>query len=84
VKLGNITAMLQNIQPAVKMSQDFKGEKSSKNEAFVKYVAQNNIKNTIQQIRSKSQILREMEEKGEIKIVGAFYTLRNGELQFLE
>jgi carbonic anhydrase len=47
-------------------------------------VAQNNIKNTIQQIRSKSQILREMEEKGEIKIVGAFYTLRNGELQFLE
>jgi carbonic anhydrase len=84
VKLGNITAMLENIKPAVKMSQDFKGEKSSKNEAFVKYVAQNNIKNTIQQIRSKSQILKEMEEKGEIKIVGAFYTLRNGELQFVE
>lgn len=84
VKIGNITAMLENIKPAVKMSQDFKGEKSSKNEAFVKYVAQNNIKNTIQQIRSKSQILKEMEEKGEIKIVGAFYTLRNGELQFVE
>jgi carbonic anhydrase len=30
VKLGNITAMLENIRPAVKKSQDFNGEKSSK------------------------------------------------------
>ncbi|WP_293896225.1 carbonic anhydrase family protein [Flavobacterium sp.] len=84
VKLGNITAMLQNIKPAVAMSQDFDGEKSSKNEAFVKKVAQNNVRNTIAQIRAKSEILRTMEERGEIKIVGAFYTLRTGELQFLE
>lgn len=84
VKLGNITAMLQNIKPAVAMSQSFDGEKSSKNEAFVKTVAQNNVRNTVTQIRAKSDILRTMEEKGEIKIVGAFYILRTGELQFLE
>ena len=56
----------------------------SKNEAFVKLVAQNNVRNTIAQIRAKSEILRTMEEKGEIKIVGAFYTLRTGQLQFLD
>ena len=83
VQLGNITAMLENIKPAVAMSQNFEGEKSSKNEAFVKLVAQNNVRNTIAQIRAKSEILRIMEEKGEIKIVGAFYVLRTGELQFL-
>lgn len=84
VHLGNITAMLANIRPAVVMSQNFEGEKSSKNEDFVKLVAQNNVRNAVEQIRAKSEILRTMESKGEIKIVGAFYTLRTGELQFLD
>lgn len=84
VHLGNITSMLSNIKPAVEMSKNFEGEKSSKNEAFVKLVAQNNVRNTIAQVRAKSEILRTMEKNGEIKIVGAFYTLRTGELQFIE
>ncbi|WP_435355392.1 carbonic anhydrase family protein [Emticicia sp. SJ17W-69] len=84
VHLGNITSMLSNIKPAVEMSKNFEGEKSSKNEAFVKLVAQNNVRNTISQVRAKSEILRTMEKNGEIKIVGAFYTLRTGELQFIE
>lgn len=83
VKLGNITAMLTKIQPAVVKSQDFAGEKTSKNAAFVEYVARNNIINTIATIRSKSPILKEMEDKGEIKIVGAYYDLHTGEVIFL-
>ena len=75
---------VKNIKPAVAMSQNFEGEKSSKNELFIKLVAQNNIRNTIAQIRAKSEILKEMESKGEIKIVGAFYTLRTGKLEFVE
>lgn len=39
VKLGNITAMLSKIKPAVRQSQDFKADKTSKNYAFVEYVA---------------------------------------------
>jgi carbonic anhydrase len=84
VKLGNITAMLDKIKPAVAMSQDFTGEKSSKNDAFVKYVAENNIRHAMKQIREKSPILKEMEEKGEIKIVGAFYRLTDGILEFIQ
>ncbi len=84
VHLGNITSMLANIKPAVTMSQNFEGEKSSKNEPFVKFVAQNNIRNTINQIREKSEILRNMESSGAIKIVGAFYTLRDGKLEFVD
>ena len=84
VHLGNITAMLANIKPAVEMSQQFEGEKSSKNEAFVRLVAQNNVRNTIAQIRAKSEILKAMERAGQIKIMGAFYTLLTGELQFID
>ena len=83
VHLGNITSMLANIKPAVAMSQNFTVEKTSKNELFVKLVAQNNVRNAIAQIRAKSEILKEMEVKGEIKIVGAFSTLQTGELEFV-
>ncbi len=84
VKLGNITPMLTKIKPAVEMSEDFNGEKTTGNKAFVNYVSENNVKNTIDMIRSKSPILKEMEEKGEIKIVGAMYSLENGVVRFLE
>ena len=84
VKLGNITAMLSKIKPAVQMSQDFAGDKTSKNDDFVKHVSENNVKYAMQQIREKSPILKEMEDKGEIKIVGAFYRLTDGTLEFVK
>lgn len=82
VKLGHISAIISKINPAITKSQDFAGEKTAKNDAFVDYVAKNNVLNTIETIREKSPILKEMEEKGEIKIVGAYYSLKNGEVKF--
>lgn len=84
VHLGNITAMLKNIKPAVKMSQSYDGEKTSKNDEYVKVVNKNNIRNTVSQIRVKSDILKEMEAKGQIKIVGAYYSLLTGKLEFVD
>ena len=84
VQLGNITAMLANLKPAVAMSQDFPGEKKSSNPDLMKRVNENNIRNTLKNIREKSPILKEMEEKGRIKIVGAFYRLTDGTLEFVE
>jgi carbonic anhydrase len=84
VKLGNITAMLTKIEPAVAKSKDFDGEKTSKNSAFVEYVAKNNVINAMDEIKAKSPLLKEMAEKGEIKIVGAYYNLKTGEVIFME
>lgn len=84
VKLGNLTGLLAKIKPAVEMSQDFQGEKNSKSLLFVKRVAENNVRNNIKLIREKSPILREMEKKGQIKIVGAFYRLTDATLEFVE
>ncbi len=83
VKLGNITPMLQKIKPAV-ANVAYTGERNSKNEEFVHQVSESNVKNTIEQIRLKSPILKEMEEKGEIKIVGALYDMDNGKVSWLE
>jgi len=84
VKLGNLTTTLSKIKPAIKMSQNYNGNRTSNNEEFVRLVSENNVRHAISTIRSKSPILKEMEENGEIKIVGLFYTLTKGELLFVD
>jgi carbonic anhydrase len=84
VRLGNVTTMLAKIKPAVEMSRDFGGEKISKNREFVRHICENNVRHALKQIREKSPILKEMEDKGEIKIVGAFYRLTDGTFEILQ
>ena len=82
VKLGNITPMLANIKPAVE-AVEYEGERTSKNPEFVHMVCETNVKQTLDQIRKDSPILKEMEDAGEIKIVGAVYDMDNGEVTYL-
>lgn len=85
VELGNITALLKKIQPAVKLAKaNFKGDQTSSNPAFVEAVCDQNVHLVINEIRSKSPILKEMESKGEIKIVGGIYNMSTGKVDFLE
>lgn len=82
VKLGNITEMLSKIRPTI-TAIEYEGDRTSKNKEFVQMACESNVKNTIKQIRAKSPILKEMEDKGEIKIVGAVYDLDDGKVSFV-
>ena len=83
-KLGNLTGLLSKIKPAaMAVTADIK-DRSSKNYAFVEMVAENNVKMTVEAIREKSLILREMEQKGEIKIVGAMYDVKTGKVTWYD
>jgi carbonic anhydrase len=83
VKLGNITAMLSKIRPAV-AKVTYEGDRTSANDEFVHLVCKSNVTNTIEQIRTNSPILKEMEDKGEIAIVGAVYNMETGKVTFME
>jgi len=84
VKLGNITTLLEKIQPAVAdVSKTFEGEKNASNPEFVEAVCHHNIELGIENIRKESPILKEMEDNGEIMIVGAVYDMETGEVEFL-
>jgi len=83
VQLGNITGMLSKIKPAV-LATNYDGDRTSSNPEFVHQVCENNVKNTIEEIRANSQILKEMEANGEIKIAGAVYDLDSGVVSFLD
>ena len=54
VKLGNITSMLEKIQPAVD-NVDYDGDKSSANAEYVAKVCESHINNTIDNIKKTAQ-----------------------------
>lgn len=84
VELGNITSMLSNIMPAVKKStEEVAGENNSSNNEFVAKTVENNVLLTIDRIREKSPILKDLEDKGDIKIVGGVYSLQDGKVSML-
>jgi len=84
VELGNITHLLSNITPAVRQSADeVEGEATSANSEMVAKTVANNVRLTMDRIREKSPILKEMEDNGEISIVGGVYMLSSGKVELL-
>ena len=85
VELGNITELLSKIKPAVTRSKEnFKGETTASNPEFLETVCHINVELMVNEVRKNSSILKEMEDKGEIKIVGAMYDLETGKVEFFE
>ena len=84
VELGNLTALLKKITPAVERCSHYHGVQTSKNPEYVDLVVHENITVSVENIRKQSTILREMEIAGEIKIIGAYYDMDNGEVTFYE
>jgi len=84
VELGNITPMLANITPAVDHFSDYDGDRSSKNPLFLHLVCEQNVRRTIADIRLASPILKELEDRGAITIVGGIYDMHTGQVDLLD
>jgi len=84
-KMGNLTTLLHKIKPAVRATKEPSdaSQRNSKNSDFVNDVVRNNVLLTIEDTRSLSPVLKEMEDNGEIKIVGAIYDISNGKVTFI-
>lgn len=77
---SNVTALLNQIEPAV---LEVEGERDYKNKEYFDKVVKNNVHQTIEDIRKRSEIINNLEKEGKIKIVGAYYSLTNGEVSIL-
>ena len=85
-RLGNLTALINKLEPAVE-AVDAPAEadlRNSSNSDFVNAVAAKNVLMTIDNIRSQSPILKEMEADGAIQIVGGMYDIATGNVNFYE
>lgn len=85
VELGNLTALLDEIEPAVDAVEGFEDDqKNSKNKDFVAAVVDKNVRITVANIRERSEVLANLEKEGKIKIVGALYSLQDGKVTLIE
>jgi carbonic anhydrase len=80
-ELGNLTGLLAKIKPAIKAT-DYGGARTAANYEFVDAVARTNVALTMADIRSRSGVLRELEEEGAIAIAGSMYDLQSGAVDF--
>lgn len=84
-KMGNLTILLDKIKPAVEAVSEPSDPslRNSKNIDFVNDVVLKNVHMTIENTRKMSPVLKEMEDNGEIKIVGAMYDIADGKVHFI-
>ena len=84
-RLGNLTLLLSRIRGAVDAVQEPSDpvERTSKNSEFVDSVARKNVAMTIENIRNQSPVLKEMEEFGDITIIGAMYDIAVGKVHWM-
>ena len=76
---GHITDLLKRIQPSIT-----KAMLDDKEYQFEDKVAYANVENSLQEILTRSAIVKELFEKGQIGIVGAVYNIENGEVDFFK
>ncbi len=84
VEMGNLTALLSKIQPAVYDEKTETENRSSSNNEFVEKVATINVKRTVHAIMERSPILKDMIESGAIGIVGGTHEISTGLVHFYE
>ena len=82
VEMGNLTALLTKIRPAVDDELTTTENRNSGNSEFVEKVATINVKRMVHEITERSPILKEMISGGQIGIVGGTHDIANGEVKF--
>lgn len=84
VEMGNLTALLSKIQPAVYDEKTETENRNSDNDVFVEKVSAINVQRTVNAIMERSPILKEMVENGECGIVGGNHNITTGEVNFYD
>lgn len=84
VKLGNLSSLLTKVKPAIKKETSITENRNGSNYTFVNKVAELNVYNSIERIRTESPIIAELEKQGKVRIVGGMYNLETGKVNFYE
>ncbi|MFM2267947.1 MAG: hypothetical protein RL757_1388, partial [Bacteroidota bacterium] len=84
VKLGNLTTLLDKVQPAIAKETTVTTDRTGGNYYFVDKVAEQNVLNSIERIKAESPLIASYENEGKIKIVGGMYDIETGVVRFFE
>lgn len=82
-KMGNLNELLALINPAVEAETHTREHRNSSNKNFVNNVSRLNVQHQIDMILTKSPIIKELVDAGELDIAGAMYNVETGKVDFL-
>ena len=80
VQDGHITGLLNRIQPSISKAM-LKGENDHH---FSDHVAYANVENSLEEILTRSEIVKDLFAKGQIGLIGAVYNIETGEVDFFK
>jgi carbonic anhydrase len=83
VKLGNITALLKNFQPALATLKKEDGHRDSHNYPLVQKVAEANARLTAEAITKRSPIIKALVDAKQLKIAAAMHDITTGKVTWL-
>ncbi|ADY52582.1 carbonic anhydrase [Pseudopedobacter saltans DSM 12145] len=84
VHLGHLTNLLEKVNPSIEYVRKHHTNVDLNSLEGINLVANQHVDHTITEILDKSDVLREMYENGEIGIIGAFYNVETGEVDFIK
>ncbi len=80
VELGNLTGLLNKIQPSV---EEVKGKMDPTEPGFADQVARSNVSHMVKAIPEQSPVLKDLADQGKIAIKGSMYDVKSGKVTFL-
>ncbi len=83
VKLGNITALLKNFQPALATLTKADGHRDSHNYPLVQKAAEANARLTAESLPKRSPIIKALVEAKQLKIAAAMHDITTGKVSWL-
>jgi len=83
VKLGNITALLKNFQPALATLNKADGHRDSHNSPLVQKVAEANARLTAASLTKRSPIIKALVDAKQLKIAAAMHDIATGKVTWL-
>jgi carbonic anhydrase len=85
VEMGNLTTLLNMIQPSVYMARAGEdGRDVCADAGFIDKVTRIHVKRSVEAVVERSAVLRELIERGQVGLVGAVYDVETGAVEFLE
>lgn len=84
VKLGNLTGLLNKIQPAVKQAAKENSKGDCADNAYVDQIAKYNVVLVMKQIQKRSSVISKLIDEGQIGIVGGIQDLSTGKVTFFD
>ena len=84
VEMGNLTSLLNKIQPAIYDEISETENRNSSNPEFVEKVATINVRRTLHAIVERSPVLKEMIDAGDIGVIGGKHDITTGVVTFYD